>query len=160
LVTTDQYHFILDYKVMVGERDNSQPLPLMTRLQEVYSTGYEFNSISFDRGFYSKLSREGLEKVFNKVVIASKGRPSKSAKEKESSKEYRLLMNGHSAIESNINELEHSGVNKVPDKGLEGFKRYVGYGVLAYTLKRLGNLVIKEGVRKKIKPKKRIRQAA
>jgi len=38
--------------------------------------------------------------------------------------------------------LEHSGLNKVPDKTLPGFKKYVGYGVLAYNLKRLGRLII------------------
>ena len=160
LVTTDQYHFILDYKTMEGERDNSQPLPLMGRLQNAYKSGYVLSSISFDRGFYSKLSKEGLEKTFTTVIMPSKGRPSKKAKEEESGKRYRLFMNRHSAVESNINELEHCGVNKVPDRGLIGFKRYVGYGVMAYNLKRLGNLVIESRARKKAKPKKRIKRAA
>lgn len=144
LVTTDQYNFILDYKLMLKEKDNSQPLPLLGRLQERYSSGYQIGSISFDRGFYSKLSKEGLEKVIDKVIMPSKGRPSESTKEREQEKEYKKLMNSHSAIESNINELEQSGVNKVPDKGLRGFKRYLGYGVLAYNLKRLGKLLLSQ----------------
>ncbi|MFT6337329.1 MAG: hypothetical protein ACI86M_003276 [Saprospiraceae bacterium] len=48
-------------------------------------------------------------------------------------------MNSHSAIESNINELKYGAENKVPDKELVGFKRYLGYGVLAYNLKNQVN---------------------
>jgi len=160
LITTDQYHFILDYKVMVKQRDNSQPLELQTRLQEKFKKGYELKSISFDRGFFSKLSKQGMEKVFTTVVMPNKGKQSKSTKAKQAGKEYSKLMNKHSAVESNINELEHSGVNKVPDKGLVGFKRYVGYGVLAYNLKRLGKLVLQEQEQVKAQKKKPINKAA
>ena len=55
-------------------------------------------------------------------------------------------MRKDSAVESNINELEHSGANRVPDKGLEGFKKYVAWSVLAYNLKRLGSMVIEQGL--------------
>lgn len=142
LVTTDQHNFILDYKVMVDQRDNSQPLELLKRLEQKFKGGYEFRSISFDRGFYTSLSKKGMEKVFATVVMPNKGKQSQATKEEQTQKEYRKLMNSHSAVESNINELEHSGVDKVPDRGLIGFKRYVGFGVLAYNLKRLGKLVL------------------
>lgn len=144
LVTTDQYHLILDYKVMLNQKDNSQPLALLERLTENYNTGYHMKSISFDRGFYSKLSKEGLKKKFDTVVMPSKGKSTEATKEEESDKSFKNLMNRHSAVESNINELEHSGVNKVPDKGLKGFERYVGLGVLAYNLKRIGKLLIEQ----------------
>jgi len=35
--------------------------------------------------------------------------------------------------------LEHHGLNRCMDKGLHGFKRYVGLSVLAYNLHILGN---------------------
>lgn len=154
LVTTDQYHLILDYKVMVGEKDSAQVQPLVKRLQKSYGQkeGYKIKSISFDRGFYSALSKEKLDKLYDEVVMPRKGRPTKSTIEEESREGYQKLKNAHSAVESNINELEKSGVNKVPDKGIKGFHNYVGIGVLAYNLKRIGKLVIEE--RKSIKKKK------
>ena len=35
--------------------------------------------------------------------------------------------------------LEHHGLDRCPDKGLEHYKRYVGLGVLAYNLHKVGN---------------------
>lgn len=142
LVTTDQYNFILDSKVMINQRDNSQPIELLNRLEKSYQSNYEFKSISFDRGFYSKLSKEAMEKKFTTVVMPNKGRTSAKNQEEVKQKEFKHYSNKHSAVESNINELEHSGVDKVPDKGVRGFKRYVGYGVIAYNLKRLGKLIL------------------
>jgi len=82
-----------------------------------------------------------------------------------------LLRNKHSAVESAINELEHCGVNKVPDRGEEGFKRYVAYGVLAFNLKKLGALLIEQDMlptvvdtaqrpTRKIKPRRKRKRAA
>jgi len=144
LVTTDQYHFILDHKVMIGQKDNAQVPPLVERLKKRFGEGYRLQSISFDRGFYSALSKSMLEKIFEEVVMPRKGRPTTKVIEEEASEAYKKLNNAHSAVESNINELEQSGVNKVPDKGIKGFHKYVGLGVLAYNFKRLGKLILAE----------------
>ena len=47
----------------------------------------------------------------------------------------------HSAIESNINSLEHHGLDRCPDRSLAHFKRYVALGVLSYNLTLLGALL-------------------
>lgn len=139
LVTTDQYHFIVDHVVMENQRDNSQPQPLMARLHSNYpKLEHNYCSLSFDRGFYSTLTKEKLTKEVKHLILPKKGKKTKAELEEESHTDYRQLQNQHSAIESNINELERGGVNKVPDKGLIGFKRYVALGVLAYNIKRLG----------------------
>lgn len=160
LVTTDQYHLIIDYKVMVGQKDSTQVHPLTERLIKRFREGYAMKSISFDRGFYSALSKEHLEKIFEEVVLPRKGRPTKRTIEEEEKEEYQKLKNAHSAVESNINELEQSGVNKVPDKGIKGFHKYVGVGVLAYNLKRLGKLILAEAKSTKKKQSRRLRKAA
>ncbi|HEX9974255.1 MAG TPA: ISNCY family transposase, partial [bacterium] len=41
-----------------------------------------------------------------------------------------------------INCLEHHGLNRCPDKGLDGFRRYTALGVLAYNLHKLGNILL------------------
>jgi len=50
LITTDQNHFIVDYKVMEHEKDASQVKPLMVRIKRVYSD-QKIHSHSFDKGF-------------------------------------------------------------------------------------------------------------
>jgi len=47
-------------------------------------------------------------------------------------------------VESNINELQQSGLKKVMDKGIEGFKRYVSFAVLSMNIKRLGKILLDE----------------
>ncbi len=70
----------------------------------------------------------------------------KSAKQemKESEEQFVEKKRKHSAVEANINELEHCGANKVPDKGLNGFKKYVAWSVLSYNIKRLGKVVMEQ----------------
>jgi IS5 family transposase len=38
--------------------------------------------------------------------------------------------------------LEHHGLNRCPDKGLQHYKNYVGLSVLAYNLHQLGKKII------------------
>src|SRR5439155_753215 len=59
--------------------------------------------------------------------------------EREDKPSFRKLRYRHHAVESDINCLEHHGLNRCPDKGLHGYKRYVGLGVLAYNLHKIGN---------------------
>lgn len=160
LITTDQYHFIVDHKVLEQEADSSQPIELSSRLQERFAEGYCLDSISFDRGFYSLLAKKALNKTFNQVAMPKKGKKTSQQIEQEADKAFIGLCKKHSTVESNINELEHSGVNKVPDKGICGFKRYVALGVLAYNIKRLGRLVIEKNKLKPTRQPNRMRQAA
>ena len=70
------------------------------------------------------------------------------------------MRNKHSAIEFNINELEHAGVNKVPDKGLDRFINYLAWGVLSYNIRRLGKIVIEKNlIQDASRPKKSNRAA-
>ena len=44
----------------------------------------------------------------------------------------------HSAVESEINSLEHHGLNRCLDVGIGGYLRYAGLGVLSYNLHVIG----------------------
>jgi transposase, IS5 family len=68
--------------------------------------------------------------------------------EEESQKQFVKLRKNHSAIESNINCLEHHGLDKCPDKGINGYLRYAGIGILAYNLHKSGNFLIKQKIPK------------
>jgi IS5 family transposase len=139
LVTTDQYQFIVDYKVMEKQRDAAQVSGLCERIKRHYP-GENIGSHSFDKGFWSKDNLATLQQAgIEQVVLPKKGRHNKEDKERESGPEFKKLRNAHSAVESNINMLEHHGLNRCMDKGLDGCKIYVGLSVLAYNLHILGN---------------------
>ena len=161
LVTSDQYQFIVDYKVMEKQRDAAQVSSLCERIKKHYP-GNEIGSHSFDKGFWSRDNLATLQKAgIEQVILPKKGRHNKEDKERESDSEFKKLRNAHSAVESNINMLEHHGLNRCMDKGLDGCKNYVGLSVLAYNLHILGNaLKEKKLVEEKRKEKRRLRLAA
>jgi hypothetical protein len=155
LITTDQHQFIVDYKVMENEKDPSQIPSLIERIKQKFKDK-KIYSHSFDKGFYSKDNLIALQQSgIQEVIMPKKGRLNKEEKQKESTKKFRQLRYAHSAVESNINMLEHHGLNRCVDKGLYGYKRYVGLSVLAYNLHILGNCLIKQAKQKEEKLRKK-----
>ena len=99
-------------------------------------------SHSFDKGFFSKDNLATLQSIaIEQVILPKKGRHNKADKARESNPTFKQLRNAHSAVESNINMLEHHGLNRCMDKGIKGYKRCVGLSVLAYNLHVLGNVL-------------------
>ena len=161
LITTDQYQFIVDYKVLENQRDAAQVSGLCERIKENFA-GKKIYSHSFDKGFWSKDNHAMLrDAAIEQVILPKKGRHSKEDKERESSPTVKKIRNAHSAVESNINMLEHHGLNRCMDKGLRGFKRCVGLSVLAYNLHLLGNALKAQQLERQAKIEKaRFKQAA
>ena len=154
LITTDQHSFIVDYKVMDKQRDPSQINDLVNRLKTKFL--HATRSLSFDKGFWSKDNLALLEASDIPVIVLPKrGRHTKEDTIRESSADFHLLRRKHSAVESNINMLEHHGLNRCPDKGLNHFKNYVGLSILAYNLHQLGKLLIAQKQKEKEKNVKR-----
>ena len=149
-VTTDQFHLIVDYRIMEHEVDKSCVIPLADRVLPRFKVG----SWSFDKGFYSKDNKELLGLFIHHLVMPKKGKLNQKEKEQESERAFKKARGQHSAIESNINELEHRGLDRCPDKGYAHFKRYVGLGVCAYNLHRIGAELMRQA------REERLRQAA
>jgi hypothetical protein len=137
-ITTDQYHLIVDYRIMEDQSDSDMVKPIVEDLTEKYN----ILSWSFDKGYWHKDNKVLLEKHVDRVVMPKKGKPNKQEKEEESQRQFKILRNKHSAVESNINELEHRGLDRCPDRGYKNFKRYVGLAVSAYNLRRIGQELI------------------
>ena len=72
------------------------------------------------------------------MVISKKGKLNQAEKAEESRPKFKKIRNKHSAVESTINKLEHRGLDRCPDRGYGHFKRYVGLGVCAYNLHKIG----------------------
>jgi hypothetical protein len=143
LIATDQYGIIHDYKIMQGGDEVAEVAPLADRLIDKLGLD-KIASLSFDRGFSSIENRELLEACMpdTEVVMPKKGKLSATDKERQKQKKWRALANKHSAVESNINSLEHHGLDRCPDKGYQAYARYAGLGILAYNLHRIGNHLI------------------
>src|SRR6266436_1934135 len=133
LIATDQHQLVQDYAVPVGQSDVDQSVPVADRLLGRYGAG-SLTSLSFDKGFTRKADRELLELYVPQVVMPKRGKKTEAEAAAESTKKFVALRRAHSAVESDINALEHHGLNRCLDLGLEGYTRYVGYGVLAYNL--------------------------
>lgn len=161
LITTDQHQFIVDYKVMEGQKDPAQVAPLVERLKTRLE-GVSIHSQSFDKGFYSKANLQTLtDSGIAQVVLPKKGRHNQEDKKRESDRSFKALRNDHSAIESNINSLEHHGLNRCMDKGLHGYKRCIGLSVLAYNLHILGNVLqAAQRAKEERREKRKLRLAA
>jgi len=54
------------------------------------------------------------------VIMPKKGK--KNSREREEAALFKKFRNAHSAVESNINQLEHNGLDRCPDKGLKVLK--------------------------------------
>jgi hypothetical protein len=137
LLTTDQHGLILDYERLGSWPEVGAAIPVADRLLSRYGEG-NIASLSFDKGFTRKDDRELLELYIPQVIMPKRGKLNRSEKERESQKAFRTLRDQHQAIESEINCLEHHGLNRCLDKGLHGFERYIGFGVLAYNLHKIG----------------------
>jgi len=156
-ITTDQYNLIVDYEIMVHQQDRDLVISLADRMLMKYKIG----SWSFDKGYWRKENKELLQLEIPKVIMPKLGRRNKIEEIEEKSKSFRRLKNKHSAIESNINELEHRGLDRCPDKGIANYKRYISLGVCAYNLKKIGKeLLMQQRKQELILAKRRLTMVA
>ena len=149
VLTTDQHELILDYRVMEQPNDKDEVIGLADRLLGCYGTE-TIRSMSFDKGFTREEDRQLLELYIPEVIMPKRGRRSAAEAAREMGRSFQRLRRKHHAVESDIHCLEHHGLNRCPDKGYAGYQRYVGFGVLAYNLHKIGErLLEREGQRRK-----------
>ncbi len=156
LITTNKNNLIVDYKVILNERDAAQVPTLMERMKSRYPQG--IHSMSFDKAFFSKENFECLQQAeVEHVVMPKKGKKNLTEQQYEGTKKFKILRNKHSAIESSNNMLEHHGANHCPDKGHKNYCRYITLCVLANNLHIIGNHLLKKGA---VKKQRQYKQAA
>jgi hypothetical protein len=140
LITTDQSGLIVDYQLLNEEQDRDVVIELADRVLMKYRVA----SWSFDKGFWSKDNKALLQTEIPKVVLPKLGKLTNDEKQEENNRAFKRLRNKHSAIESNINELENRGLDRCPDKGINHYKRYIALGICAYNLKKIGREILKQ----------------
>ena len=137
-ILDDQYGFILHHQVMQKQTDDQVAVLMVERAKEKFP---ELSICSFDKGFYTLRNRNKLSSLLDFVVISKKGKLSAKDAEIEGSVEFVEYKRKHSAVESAINALENHSLDRCPDHGVDGFKRYVSLSILARNIQILGNII-------------------
>jgi hypothetical protein len=150
-ILEDQYGFILHHHVMEHQKDVDIAFLMVSAAKRKFTGLF---GCSFDKGFYSPGKREELRTILDQVVLPKKGKLSKKDKQTEHSEEFIESRRKHSAVESAINALENHALDRCPDHGLDGFKRYVALAVLARNIQILGAKVRQKAL-ERLKRRKR-----
>ena len=157
-VLEDQHQFILHHRVMEKETDSQAAVEMVRESKERFSP---LSTCSFDKGFHSPANQKDLDELLDTAALPHKGRLSAKAKAKEASEAFKKARKHHSAVESAINALEVHGLDRCPDKGIDGFKRYVALAMVARNLQRLGAILNgQEKQRLERQRKRQLKQAA
>jgi len=144
-IVKDQNGFTLHHRVMINETDDKIAVSIVDETQSRFPN---LASCSFDKGFHSTSNQEELANRLEKVVLPRKGRLSAINKEIENSEDFKEARRKHSAVESAINALGNHGLDRCPDHGLKGFKRYVSLAVVSRNLQILGHMLQQKEVKR------------
>lgn len=159
LITTDQHHLILDYKILDSPDEHPEAPATIQRIREQYGAD-AIASISFDKGFSSAENKTALTQQVGQLIMPKKGKRNAEESAEEHHPDYIKLRHAHSAVESNIHSLEHHGLERSRDKGYHGYSRCVGLGILAYNLHQIGNGLLRRAREASEKAAKKLRRAA
>jgi len=83
--------------------------------------------------------------------MPKKGKKNQATTGRGVNKRIQKLRNEHSGVESNINSLEHHGLNRCPDKGKKGLYQIRSKSVLAYNIHRFGMVLINQQEKQHLK---------
>jgi transposase, IS5 family len=134
-ILEDQHGFILHHHVMEKQKDVQIAVLMASEAKKKFPA---LSGCSFDKGFYSPRNKNDLHEILAEVILPKKGKLSEREKQIEYSAEFIKARHQHSSVESAINALENHALDRCPDHGIVGFKRYVALAVLARNLQVLG----------------------
>lgn len=137
-ILEDQYQFVLHHQVMEKKTDDQVAVSMVSEAKKRYPN---LAACSFDKGFHSRENQSALKEQLEQIVLPRKGKLSQQAQALEQSPEFIKARRKHSAVESAINALEVHGLDRCPDHGIGGFKRYVALAVVARNIHRIGAIL-------------------
>jgi len=156
-ILEDQYGFILGNQIMRNQTDEQVAVPIVQAAKDNFP---RLNSCSFDKGFHSPSNQKALREILDAVALPKKGKLSIKDNEYQQSAQFKAIRKKHSAIESAINALEVHGLDRCPDKGINGFERYVGLAVVARNIQIIGSILIKREQRCLNRNRRKFKRAA
>jgi len=144
-ILEDQYQFILHHKVMEKQTDDQVTVSMVAQTKQRFPN---LNACSFDKGFHSRENQQALTEHLSLVALPRKGKLSRQAQAVERQEEFVKARRKHSAVESAINALEVHGLDRCPDHGIVGFKRYVALAVVARNIHRIGAILREQEIKR------------
>ena len=137
-ILEDHYQFILHHEVMQQKTDDQVAVSMVAQAQKRFP---RLSACSFDKGFHSTANQDGLKEHLELVALPRKGKLSQAAQAEQQAEGFLKARRAHSAVESAINALEVHGLDRCPDHGIDGFKRYVAFAVVARNIHRIGAIL-------------------
>ena len=137
-ILEDQHQFILHHQVMQKQTDDQVTVAMVAEAKKRFPN---LNACSFDKGFHSPANQIALKEQLALVVLPRKGELSTQAQALEQADGFIKARRAHSGVESAINALEVHGLDRCPDHGIDGFKRYVALAVVARNIHRIGAIL-------------------
>ena len=150
-VMEDQHRFVLHHRVMEKQTDDQVAVAMVKETKQRFA---DLEACSFDKGFHSPENQQELQAHLKLVALPRKGKLSQQAQAVESAEDFVKARAQHSAVESAINALEVHGLDRCPDHGIGGFKRYVALAVVARNIHRIG-AILREQENRRAKRKTR-----
>jgi len=147
----DQFGFVLHHSVMEKVTDDKVAVQIVRETQERFP---EFRICSSDRGFYTPDNRRELSELPDLAVLPKKGKLSEEDKRSEFSEEFSALKRIHPAVESGISALENHGLDRCPDHGITGFRRYTAMAILARNIQILGHIIQQKELKRRKRQEK------
>ena len=144
-VLEDQFRFILHHRVMENQTDDQVTVAMVRETQQRFA---DLEACSFDKGFHSPANQQDLQAHLTLVALPRKGKLSQQAQAIEHAADFVKARRQHSAVESAINALGVHGLDRCPDHGIRGFKRYVALAVVARNIHRIGALLREQEIRR------------
>jgi len=151
-ILEDQHQFILHHHVMTRQTDEKIAVAMIAETKKRFPT---LNACSFDKGFHSPANQAELSQQLDQLTLPKKGKLSKARQAVEQGEEFVKARRAHSAVESAINALEVHGLDKCPDHGIDGFKRYVALAIVTRNIRRIGDILWQQEVELDRKAKER-----
>jgi len=155
-ILEDQHQFILHHQVMQQKSDDQVAVSMVKEAKQRFAN---LNACSFDKGFHSPDNQLALKQQLELVALPRKGKLSQSAQAAEQTEGFVKARRAHSAVESAINALEVHGLDRCPDHGIGGFKRYVALAVVARNIHRLGAILWQQEQKRARRKKKYFHRA-
>ena len=149
-IIEDNNGFILNHKIMYNQTDEKIAVDFLKDTMNMFPN---INSISYDRGFWSKQNLQDLEDMGVDVGMPKKGKLNKKDTERQDKEEYKKAKDKHSAIESAINGLQHHGGDICRDYSKDKYESHAASSVISKNLIRIGDIIIEKEDRRQRRKK-------
>lgn len=140
-ITENEARIVTDFKVHIGN-PSDEKLLLDAVKRHIEKTGTVPRAVATDRGFSSSGNEKGLAGLkVKQISIPKRGKKTAQRQAHEKQPWFRRLQRWRAGGEGTISVLKRKyGLGRSLSRGHENVSTWVGFGVLAYNLRRLATL--------------------